>query len=92
MTSAAKSLQCAINWFQNTWACPLTSLKGRCFSAALVKAIESLLGQGKTLRPVTKQTVSGEASALAASDLTDPDHVPRSLARGVQRFIAGFRG
>jgi phosphatidylserine/phosphatidylglycerophosphate/cardiolipin synthase-like enzyme len=59
---------------------------------SFVKAIESLLGQGKTLRPVTEQTVSGEASGLAESDLTDPDHVPRSLARSVQRFIAGFRG
>ena len=59
---------------------------------SVIKAIESLLGQGKTLRPVTEQTVSGEASGLAESDLTDPDHVPRSLARSVQRFIAGFRG
>jgi phospholipase D1/2 len=59
---------------------------------SFVKAIESLRGQGKTLRPVTEQTVSGEASPLAESDLTDPDHVPRSLARSVQRFIAGFRG
>jgi phospholipase D1/2 len=59
---------------------------------SFVKAIESLLGRGKTLRPVTEQTVSGEASGLAESDLTDPDHVPRSLARSVQRFIAGFRG
>jgi phospholipase D1/2 len=65
-----------------------TMLQCRSF----VKAIESLLGQGKTLRPVTEQTVSGEASPLAESDLTDPDHVPRSLARSVQRFIAGFRG
>jgi phosphatidylserine/phosphatidylglycerophosphate/cardiolipin synthase-like enzyme len=59
---------------------------------SFVKAIELLLGQGKTLRPVTEQTVSGEASALAESELTDPDHAPRSLARSVQRFIAGFRG
>ena len=59
---------------------------------SFINAIESLLGQGKTLRPVTEQTVSGEASGLAESDLTDPDHVPRSLARSVQRFIAGFRG
>jgi phospholipase D1/2 len=59
---------------------------------SFVKAIDSLLGWGKTLRQVTEQTVSGEASPLAESDLTDPDHVPRSLARSVQRFIAGFRG
>jgi phosphatidylserine/phosphatidylglycerophosphate/cardiolipin synthase-like enzyme len=59
---------------------------------SLVKAIESLQGEGKTLRPVTERTVAGEASPLAESDLTDPDHVPRSLARSVQRFIAGLRG
>ena len=59
---------------------------------SLVKTIEALLGQGKTLRPVTEHTVAGEESPLAENDLMDPDHVPRSLARTVQRFIAGFRG
>ena len=34
---------------------------------------------------------AGEASPLAENDLMDPDHVPRSLARSVQRFIAGLR-
>ncbi|HZC51872.1 MAG TPA: phospholipase D-like domain-containing protein [Mycobacterium sp.] len=59
---------------------------------SFVKAIETLRGEGKTLRPVTEQTVAGEASPLAENDLMDPDHVPRSLTRSVQRFIAGFRG
>lgn len=54
------------------------------------KAVEALRGQGRTLRPVTEQTVSDEASPLAENDLMDPDHVPRSLARSVQRFIAGL--
>jgi phosphatidylserine/phosphatidylglycerophosphate/cardiolipin synthase-like enzyme len=59
---------------------------------SFVEAIEALVGQGKTLRPVTEHTVAGEASPLAENDLMDPDHVPRSLTRSVQRFIAGFRG
>jgi phospholipase D1/2 len=59
---------------------------------SFLKTIEALRGQGKTLRPVTEQTVSEEASPLAENDLMDPDHVPRSLARTVQRFIAGLKG
>ena len=59
---------------------------------SFVKAIESLLGQGKSLRPVTEHTVADEAGPLAENDVMDPDHVPRSLTRSVQRFMAGFRG
>ena len=59
---------------------------------SIIKAIESLLGQGKTLRPVTEHTVADEAGPLAENDVMDPDHVPRSLTRSVQRFMAGFRG
>jgi phosphatidylserine/phosphatidylglycerophosphate/cardiolipin synthase-like enzyme len=55
-------------------------------------AIEALRGQGRSLRPVTERTVTDEASPLAENDLMDPDHVPRSLTRSVQRFIAGLRG
>jgi phosphatidylserine/phosphatidylglycerophosphate/cardiolipin synthase-like enzyme len=61
----------------------------RCHS--LHKAVEELHGDGKTLRPFTEQTVSGEASPLAENDLMDPDHVPRSLTYSVGRFIAGLR-
>lgn len=61
----------------------------RCRS--FLKAIEALRGQGKTLRPFTEDTVAGEAGPLAENDLMDPDHVPRSLTRSVQRFIAGLR-
>ena len=60
-------------------------------SGSLLKAVEALRGDGKTLRPFTEQTVSGEASPLAENDLMDPDHVPRSLTRSVQRFIVGLR-
>ncbi len=57
---------------------------------SLLKAVEALRGQGKTLRPVTEQTIADEAGPLAENDLVDPDHVPGSLARSVQRFIAGL--
>lgn len=55
-------------------------------------AIEALRGDGKTLRPFTERTVADEAGPLAENDLMDPDHVPRSLTRSVQRFITGLRG
>jgi hypothetical protein len=58
---------------------------------SLLKTIESLRGQDRTLLPVTERTVSDEASPLAENDLMDPDHVPRSLTRSMRRFIAGLR-
>lgn len=61
-------------------------------SGSLLRAIEALRGSDKTLVPFTEQTVAGEAGPLAENDLMDPDHVPRSLTRSVQRFIAGLRG
>ena len=60
----------------------------RCGS--FLKAVDALRGQGRSLRPFTERTVSDEAGPLAESDLVDPDHVPRSLTRSVQRFIAGL--
>jgi phosphatidylserine/phosphatidylglycerophosphate/cardiolipin synthase-like enzyme len=59
---------------------------------SVFKAIEALRGEGKTLRPFTERTVANEAGPLAENDLMDPDHVPRSLTRSVQRFITGLRG
>jgi phosphatidylserine/phosphatidylglycerophosphate/cardiolipin synthase-like enzyme len=61
-------------------------------SRSFVRAIEALRGEGRTLRPFTGHTISGEAGPLAENDLMDPDHVPSSLTRTVQRFIAGLRG
>ena len=58
---------------------------------SLLRAVEELRGDGKTLEPFTQDTVAGEASPLAENDLMDPDHVPRSLTRSVQRFISGLR-
>lgn len=60
-------------------------------SGSLLHAVEALRGEGRTLRPFTERTVSGESSPLAENDLMDPDHVPPSLTRSVQRFIAGLR-
>lgn len=57
---------------------------------SLLQAVEALRGRGKTLRRFTERTVADEASPLAENDLMDPDHVPGSLTRSVQRFIAGF--
>jgi phosphatidylserine/phosphatidylglycerophosphate/cardiolipin synthase-like enzyme len=57
---------------------------------SLLNAVEQLRGEGGTLRPFTEETVSDEASPLAENDLMDPDHVPRSLTRSVQRFIEGL--
>lgn len=58
---------------------------------SLLRAIEALRGDGKTLRRFTERTVAGEAGPLAENDLMDPDHVPRSLTRTVQRFLTGLR-
>jgi len=57
---------------------------------SFLQAIEALRGHGRTLRPFTKSTVADEASLLAENDLMDPDHVPRSLARSVERWVEGF--
>lgn len=57
---------------------------------SLLAAVEDLRGDGRTLKPFTRQTVAGEASSLAENDLMDPDHVPHSLGRSVQRFIGGL--
>jgi phosphatidylserine/phosphatidylglycerophosphate/cardiolipin synthase-like enzyme len=58
---------------------------------SLLDAVEELRGDGRTLKPFTEETVADEASPLAENDLMDPDHVPRSLTRSVQRFIEGLR-
>lgn len=57
---------------------------------SFIRAIETLRGKGRTLRPFTASTVAGEASLFAENDLMDPDRVPRSVTRSVQRWLAGF--
>jgi phosphatidylserine/phosphatidylglycerophosphate/cardiolipin synthase-like enzyme len=54
---------------------------------SFLKAIDALSGEGRTLRRFTNRIVDGEASPLAENDLMDPDHVPRSLTRSVQRWL-----
>ena len=58
---------------------------------SLLTTIAALRGQGKTLPPATEWTVADEAAPSAENDLMDLDHVPKSLARSVQRFVAGPR-
>lgn len=60
----------------------------RCDS--LLRAVEALRGGDRTLRLFTEPTVADEASVLAENDLMDPDHVPRSFTKTVQRFIEGL--
>lgn len=60
-------------------------------SGSFFQAVVALQGEGRTLRPFTDQTISDEASRLAENDLMDPDHVPRSLTRSLQRFVARLR-
>lgn len=57
---------------------------------SFLRAVEALRGDGRTLRRFTQDTVADEASLLAENDLMDPDHVPRSLAKSVQRWLEGF--
>ncbi|OBK71237.1 phospholipase D-like domain-containing protein [Mycobacterium sp. 1274761.0] len=68
---------------------PVEKLDGR---DSLHKAVEDLRGDGKTLKPFSRNTIAGEASPLAEQELMDPDHVPRSLSRSFQRFFEGLRG
>jgi phosphatidylserine/phosphatidylglycerophosphate/cardiolipin synthase-like enzyme len=57
---------------------------------SFLQAVEALRGDGRTLQCFTVETVADEANPLAENDLMDPDGVPRSLSRSVQRWIAGF--
>jgi phospholipase D1/2 len=57
---------------------------------SFLQAVETLRGEGKSLRRFMESTVADEASLLAENDLMDPDHVPRSFARSVQRWLEGL--
>lgn len=60
-----------------------TTGQGKSF----LQAVETLRGQGKTLRRFTSRAVADEDSPLAENDLMDPDHVPRSLTRSARRLL-----
>jgi phospholipase D1/2 len=59
---------------------------------SVVRAIEALRGQGKTVQPFRPDTVAGEASPLAENEMLDPDEVPESPISRMQRFIARLTG
>jgi phosphatidylserine/phosphatidylglycerophosphate/cardiolipin synthase-like enzyme len=60
-------------------------------SGSFLRTIESLHGQGKSLRRFEPDIVAGEASPLAENDLMDPDRVPQPLIRRLQRFVLSGR-
>jgi hypothetical protein len=57
---------------------------------SFLAAVEELRGRGRTLQQFTTETVANEASLFAENDLMDPDRVPQSLSRSVQRWLDGF--
>jgi phospholipase D1/2 len=57
---------------------------------SFLDAVETLRGDGKTLRRFTSRTVAGEDGPLAESELVDPDRTPRSLAGSLRRLIPGL--
>lgn len=59
-------------------------------AGSFLGAVEALRGEGRTLRKFTPSTVADEDSPLAENELMDPDRVPRSVTRSVQRWIAGL--
>ncbi|WP_197379263.1 phospholipase D-like domain-containing protein [Mycolicibacterium mengxianglii] len=54
---------------------------------SFLKAVEALRGPGRTLRRFAEDTVAEEAGLLAENDLMDPDGVPHSMARSLQRWV-----
>lgn len=54
---------------------------------SFLSAVRSLRGPGRGLAEFTADTVEGEAGPFAENDLMDPDRVPQSLTRTVQRLL-----
>jgi phosphatidylserine/phosphatidylglycerophosphate/cardiolipin synthase-like enzyme len=54
---------------------------------SFLAAVRSLRGPGRTLAEFTADTVAGEAGPFAENDLMDPDRVPQSITRTVQRLL-----
>jgi phosphatidylserine/phosphatidylglycerophosphate/cardiolipin synthase-like enzyme len=95
-TSEREDVREQITSVRNTLVCEHLGVSGEDLAGAMhqhasfLQAVEALRGQGRTLQRFTKGTVADEASLLAENDLMDPDHVPRSLGRSVQRWLEGF--
>ncbi|CAN5295697.1 phospholipase D-like domain-containing protein [soil metagenome] len=58
-------------------------------AGSLLGAVEALRGRGRarTLLRFDENTIADESSLLAENDLMDPDRVPDSLPRSVQRWL-----
>ncbi len=54
---------------------------------SFLQAVRSLRGPGRTLAEFTADTVVDEAGPFAENDLMDPDRVPQSITRTVQRLL-----
>jgi phosphatidylserine/phosphatidylglycerophosphate/cardiolipin synthase-like enzyme len=63
-------------------------------SGSLLKTIEALRGDGRTLKPFDRKKIADDESALAENDLLDPEMPPASLATrisgSVGDMLAGF--
>lgn len=56
-------------------------------TGSVLQTIRDLAGHGRTVCEFTADTIAGEAGPLAENDLMDPDRVPPSLGRSVQRLL-----
>lgn len=54
---------------------------------SFLQAVRSLRGDGRSLAEFTADTVVNEAGPWAENDLMDPDRVPQSITRTVQRLL-----
>ncbi|MCV7358660.1 phospholipase D-like domain-containing protein [Mycolicibacterium fluoranthenivorans] len=90
---ADDSLRQTITAFRNRLISEHLGVAAGDFDAALqdgatfLEATEALIGEGRTLRRFTADTVVGEGSPLAENELMDPDHVPSSLATSLRRLL-----
>lgn len=60
-------------------------------AGSLVDAIESLAGDGKTLRLFDQDAIEGEESALAENDLIDPEDAESMFVDRIYRRLIGRR-
>ncbi len=59
---------------------------------SLLKAVETLLGSGRTLKALQPDDVAEDQSVLAESELLDPERPPPSLKERLSRSLAGLVG
>lgn len=61
----------------------------RSETGSLIETIKQLRGEGRTLRPFTREDLSEDASILAENELADPEGVEGGL---IDRMTEGVRG